>query len=1587
MSWLSGYTYRRKITLDYTKFPSTLTDFPLLVKLTAANFDFSKILTAGGLDVRFTSSDGSTLLKFDREFHGQITTYGSNVCAGGTPSASSTNGVEVAARAFDGIIGEGHFWTSSTSAALPQWLKYDLGLGVTRVVQRYGLAPRMTYSDGLPYAWTFQGSNDDSNWDILDTRSGQTWPDNSLRNYSFSNSTAYRYYRINFTTASHVYVHINELEMYEATTPDYGYYWVKVPTVSNSVNTEIYIYYCLTGASDGSDKNNAWDSGYKAVYHLGEVGNGTLGEFKDSTSYANDAKGNTAPTRVWDKIAYNQNLVTANNILIPDDADLEIGSSEFVLSFKIKFDSLSGNFGLLQRYTSGSSYFHIAYEGGNIRFRDYGGSIDFSVSPGFSTGIWYDLEFIRTGNDWKVYKDNVQIGSTYTNAAALIGRNEGWSFGGSVTLYDAFNGGLDEIRFSIGTPRSSNYRTSRISSDDNTVTTVGIEENLIEVIEDLDVDIRTKIEELSDIATDIRARYPEEIKDIDTDIRTKEQAFIDLAIDIRVKLEEHFKDIDLDIRVIKELLEDINTDIRVAEDVLKDINTDIRVRKTIIIDLETDIRTVLRGFIDISTDIRVSQRISKNQCVVEELYFEEGQYLASQNVTINLKVYGALRMQFKNEVGGTWSTLENYSSTKVWMLVSGNGAKQVYVRFTDIQNVLSDGTDVIEAVLNDTTPTSVTIEAYTDSGALTPIPDATYQTDKTPFFRWQIPIFNIPYSGFSYSLDGIPSDVGNILTPDMVRNGMVVSKKAPASNMIFEASVGYYYFKADLKAYTIQEVTLSNGDLTNDRIDIIYVSGTSESLNVAEGIPAPIPLEPVIPEDAIKLATILVPAGVTKSEDTTLTDSRQLYVELDKYLTEPLVLGQHTLKIKGICTNGLISNIATFNVWVADDSPTIGEVRGYTNATKIIELASGLYQTADNTPYFEWGVASPEPGPIRYYYTEDGTEPDIGDSFLVVNNYTPGIYASGITILKIRAYDVTTGYWGETKLFIFVYGTQTFTDDIAVICGNTILKQSLKEIHVKEISWDFSSARVCRFFQPVAFDANLPFSEGATVCVVQGSGNITLFTGRILQIERTIDIGAEGVDYSCSCSRQDLAEEYAYIIHEDYGETAQITFNDVDLITAIDTIVSKFPTIVKKIDSYPTGANISDEYIGQTVSNVLDSIYAKTKYGWYMKPNGSLVSIDLTAVNSGEAKFGIYGTTVNAISPQYNVMAANLQFDVTNRYNKCIIEGAKKQERVTLRGKCIGITKSGEDIVDEGDRADDLLYKVFELDSKWTVVKIIETFISYARLKRFILMPVCYGTSISNFLINFLETEICSENNIIRMSREVKYTTQPSSSGTKSEGTPTEATEGTESPGAMDSQLPGFGPQIMIADTEVQGSLGPENTVRFSRALYNYWPTGESVNSDGLVVTPAVNIYMGVPNYTWRNSPEKRCASLTADVLIETVPLKVEVTVPGTASNISKTLRVVNTIFRYSEDPEDAIDDTSRMTQYAQDLLQKYKDIKVNGSITLDTIDLTWDLDKTVNLINTDQGSWGSLNAKVVGIKYDFDANTTTLEITSEYLK
>jgi len=70
-SWLSGFDYRKKITIDKDKIHTPLQNFPVTVDLTSANFDFSKA-RSDGYDIRFTSSDGTTLLYYERERHDSV---------------------------------------------------------------------------------------------------------------------------------------------------------------------------------------------------------------------------------------------------------------------------------------------------------------------------------------------------------------------------------------------------------------------------------------------------------------------------------------------------------------------------------------------------------------------------------------------------------------------------------------------------------------------------------------------------------------------------------------------------------------------------------------------------------------------------------------------------------------------------------------------------------------------------------------------------------------------------------------------------------------------------------------------------------------------------------------------------------------------------------------------------------------------------------------------------------------------------------------------------------------------------------------------------------------------------------------------------------------------------------------------------------------------------------------------------------------------------------------------------------------------------------------------------------------------------
>jgi hypothetical protein len=86
-----------------------------------------------------------------------------------------------------------------------------------------------------------------------------------------------------FTASDGVTKLDHELESYNASTGQV-IAWVRLPLLSASTDTAIYVYYGNASAADQQNKTGVWDGNYKLVWHLG---NGTTLSGADSTSNGN----------------------------------------------------------------------------------------------------------------------------------------------------------------------------------------------------------------------------------------------------------------------------------------------------------------------------------------------------------------------------------------------------------------------------------------------------------------------------------------------------------------------------------------------------------------------------------------------------------------------------------------------------------------------------------------------------------------------------------------------------------------------------------------------------------------------------------------------------------------------------------------------------------------------------------------------------------------------------------------------------------------------------------------------------------------------------------------------------------------------------------------------------------------------------------------------------------------------------------------------------------------------------------------------------------------------------------------------------
>ena len=110
--------------------------------------------------------------------------------------------------AFDSLWND-TYWASHPDSGVPTWL--FVNLGAAKKACAYGMR---CFSANYPTDWTFEGSNNRIDWDILDTQENQTLVFYEDWYGTFENDTNYQYYMWNFTGTSDSIIIIGEAKIF-----------------------------------------------------------------------------------------------------------------------------------------------------------------------------------------------------------------------------------------------------------------------------------------------------------------------------------------------------------------------------------------------------------------------------------------------------------------------------------------------------------------------------------------------------------------------------------------------------------------------------------------------------------------------------------------------------------------------------------------------------------------------------------------------------------------------------------------------------------------------------------------------------------------------------------------------------------------------------------------------------------------------------------------------------------------------------------------------------------------------------------------------------------------------------------------------------------------------------------------------------------------------------------------------------------------------------------------------------------------------------------------------------------------------------
>ncbi|GLI05241.1 hypothetical protein YDYSG_12710 [Paenibacillus tyrfis] len=97
------------------------------------------------------------------------------------------------------------------------WLQYAFPNQSSYVITSYSITSANDFPERDPKDWTLKGSNNGTDWTVLDTRQNESFDSRfQTKTYNFSNQTAYSYYRLELSNHSGGILQLAEVKLFDA---------------------------------------------------------------------------------------------------------------------------------------------------------------------------------------------------------------------------------------------------------------------------------------------------------------------------------------------------------------------------------------------------------------------------------------------------------------------------------------------------------------------------------------------------------------------------------------------------------------------------------------------------------------------------------------------------------------------------------------------------------------------------------------------------------------------------------------------------------------------------------------------------------------------------------------------------------------------------------------------------------------------------------------------------------------------------------------------------------------------------------------------------------------------------------------------------------------------------------------------------------------------------------------------------------------------------------------------------------------------------------------------------------------------------